>query len=525
MTTIRVEPKTLKSQEGHPPSDKTLTGFVSGDRRISAEQMTNRVARAATVLERHGVTPNDHVAVMLRNDFAFFEASYATQTLGAVAVPINWHYKGNEVGFILRDSAANVLVIHADLLGQIEGRVPDGCVVLVVDTPPEIAAAYGCQSATAPAGSSWNAAVESAQPWQGEPRAAAPSMIYTSGTTGKPKGVRRFAPLNPAHPAMTGVVNALGVAPGMRTVMCGPMYHTAPNVYGLLAGRLGDLVVLQPKFDAEELLALVERYAIDSLHLVPTMMVRLLALDANVRASYDISTLKCIAHGAAPCPPAVKRATIEWLGPIVNEYYGGTESAIVTACNSEEWLAHAGTVGKVTAGSVVKILDADGSELPRGEVGDVYVWNPGYGDFTYHDRDDDRAAIEKDGLVTIGDIGYLDDDGYLFLCDRRKDVIISGGVNIYTAEIEAELIQHPDVADCAVFGIPDDEFGESVAAAVQLRDGAVGDVDGIRAFLDERLASFKVPRTIEFGELPREDSGKVFKQKLRARYWPEGKAI
>jgi len=183
------------------------------------------------------------------------------------------------------------------------------------------------------------------------------------------------------------------------------------------------------------------------------------------------------------------------------------------------------TVQFFVAGSVVKILDADGSELPRGEVGDVYVWNPGYGDFTYHDRDGDRAAIEKDGLVTIGDIGYMDHDGYLFLCDRRKDVIISGGVNIYTAEIEAELIQHPDVADCAVFGIPDDEFGESVAAAVQLRDGAVGDVDGIRAFLDERLASFKVPRAIEFGELPREDSGKVFKQRLRARYWPEGKAI
>lgn len=507
-------------------SDKTKTGFISGDRHLTADQMAERVTRATTVLDDHGVAPNDNVAIMLRNDLAFIEATYATQALGAVPVPVNWHYKGNEVGFILRDSAAKALVVHADLLGQIDGRVPDGCAVLVVDTPPEIAAAYGCSEATAPTGSSWDTAIDAAEPWLREPRPAAPSMIYTSGTTGTPKGVRRFTPLDTDHPAILGTIGALGIAPGMRTIMCGPMYHTAPNVYGLLAGRMGGLVVMQPKFAAEELLQLVQRYAIDKLHLVPTMMVRLLALDPEVRTRYDLSTLTCATHGAAPCPPAVKHAMIDWLGPIVSEYYGGTETAIVTACTSEQWRTHEGTVGKVVDGCAVKILDSDGSEVPRGEVGEVYVWNPGYGDFTYHGRDDDRAAIEVDGLVTIGDIGYLDSDGYLYLCDRRKDVIISGGVNIYTAEIEAALIQHPDVADCAVFGIPDDEFGESVAAVVQLRDGAVGDVDGTRAYLNERLASFKVPRTVEFDDdMPREDSGKVFKHKLRARYWPEGRAI
>jgi long-chain acyl-CoA synthetase len=521
--TIRVERRDAENQAS---SDKSMTGFISGGRHVTADQMTDRVARAAAVLDRHGIAPKDHVAIMLRNDLAFFEASYATQALGAVPVPINWHYKGNEVGYILRDSAAEVLVVHADLLGQIGGPVPDGCAVLVVDTPPEIATAYGCPTATAPAGASWNAAIDAAEPWAGEARPPAPSMIYTSGTTGTPKGVRRLAPLDTTHPAMAGALGSLGIVPGMRTVMCGPMYHTAPNVYGLIAGRMGGLVVLQPKFDAVELLQLVERYAIDNLHLVPTMMVRLLALDANVRARYDVSTLTSATHGAAPCPPAVKHATIEWLGPIVNEYYGGTETAVVTACNSEQWLTHEGTVGKAIDGAVVKVLDADGTEVPRGEIGEVHVWNPGYGDFTYHGRDDDRAAIEVDGLVTIGDIGYMDQDGYLYLCDRRKDVIISGGVNIYTAEIEAALIQHPDVADCAVFGVPDDEFGESVAAVVQLREGAAGDVGGTRAFLNERLASFKVPRTVEFdSDLPREDSGKVFKHKLRARYWPEGRAI
>jgi long-chain acyl-CoA synthetase len=505
---------------------QALTGFISGDRHVTAEQMADRVARAATVLGGHGIAPHDQVAIMLRNDLAFIEASYAAQALGAVPVPINWHYKGDEVGFILRDSGAKVLVVHADLLGQTDGQVPDGCVVLVVDTPPEVSAAYGCPQESAPVGSSWNGAVASAEPCADSPYPPAPSTIYTSGTTGRPKGVRRFTPLDTGHPAMAGAISALGVAPAMRTVVCGPMYHTAPNAFALLAGRTGGLVVLQPKFDAEGLIHLVDRYAIDTLHLVPTMMIWLLALDPDIRARYDMSSLKRITHGAAPCPPSVKHAVIEWLGPIVDEYYGGTEVGIVTACNSEQWLTHEGTVGTVVDGCMVKVLDADGSEVQRGQIGDIYVWNPGAGDFTYHGRDRDRAAIETDGLVTLGDVGYLDDDDFLYLCGRSKDMIISGGVNIYPAEIEAALIEHPDVADCAVFGIPDDEYGESVAAVVQLREARVGDADGIRAFLRKQLASFKVPRTIEFNDnLPREDSGKIFKQKLRARYWPEGRQI
>jgi long-chain acyl-CoA synthetase len=501
---------------------QTIAGFISGERYRSAEELAQRVARAATVLDRFAVGVGDRIAIMLRNDLPFIEASYAASALGAIAVPVNWHYRGAEVSFILEDSGAKVLIVHADLLDV----VPAGFPMLVVDTPPEVASAYGLPVASAPPEHSWERMLAEAEPWAQDPRTAPASMIYTSGTTGKPKGVRRLAPLDPENPIVAAGLAVLGIAPAMRTVVCGPMYHTAPNVFALVAGRTGGLVVLQPKFDPEELLALVERYAIGALHLVPTMMVRLLRLPEEVRARYNLSSLRTVTHAAAPCPPEVKRQFIEWLGPIVNEYYGGTETGVVVACSSEEWLAHPGTVGKAMPGCAVKIFDEDGRELPAGEPGDVYLWNSGFGDFTYHGRDEARRTIERDGLVTVGDIGYLDDDGFLHLCDRRRDMIISGGVNIYPAEIEAELITHPDVHDCAVFGVPNEEFGESVAAVIALREGGDPDSDAIREFLGERLASFKVPRLIEFeSDLPREDSGKIFKRKLRERYWPAGRAI
>ena len=496
-------------------SPRTLTGFVSGDRHRSAAQLTERVSRAATVLDRLGVGRGDRIAIMLRNDIPFLEASYAAGTLGATAVPINWHYRRAEVGYILADSAAKVVVVHADLAD----RLPDGTPALVVDTPPEIVTAYGIEPATGEP--SWDAALAAAAPWTAEPCDAPSSMIYTSGTTGRPKGVQRFRSVDLTNPALIEQIGWLGVAPQMRTVVCGPMYHSAPNTFAILAGRAGGLVVFQSKFDPEMLLRLVERYAIDTLHLVPTMMVRLLRLPEEVRNSYDLSSLRSVTHAAAPCPPRVKRAFIDWLGPIVNEYYGGTETGVGVACDSAQWLAHPGTVGQPVGGADVRVLDPAGRRLGPGEIGEIYIRNGAAGDFTYHNHDDKRRAIERDGLVTIGDIGYFDDDGFLHICDRATDMIISGGVNIYPAEIEAELHLHPDVADCAVFGVPDDEYGESVAAVVQLRPGRVADADAIRTWLHDRIAGLKVPRFIEFGtDLPREDSGKIFKRTLRDRYFP-----
>jgi long-chain acyl-CoA synthetase len=254
--------------------------------------------------------------------------------------------------------------------------------------------------------------------------------------------------------------------------------------------------------------------------MVPTMFVRLLALPESVRARYDLSSLRWIVHAAAPCPPDVKHAMIQWLGPIVAEYYGGTETGPVVFCTSEEWLAHPGTVGRPIERATIRVLDADGSELATGESGEVYMWVDIWPDFTYEGDDAKRRAVERDGLVSCGDIGYLDADGYLYLNDRRSDMVISGGVNIYPAEIEACLLSLDGVRDCAVFGIPDDEFGEALAAHVEAHDETQLTADDVREHVRTHLAGYKTPRVVEFSDaLPREDSGKIFKRRLREPYW------
>jgi long-chain acyl-CoA synthetase len=256
--------------------------------------------------------------------------------------------------------------------------------------------------------------------------------------------------------------------------------------------------------------------------MVPTMFVRLNRLPEEVKRRYDLSSLKRIIHGAAPCPPDVKRAIIEWWGPVVCEYYGSTEVGTVTFCTSEEWLAHPGTVGRAVPTATVKVLDEQGRELPPHEPGEVYARLWSHTDFTYQNRDEDRRAIERDGLLTSGDIGYLDEDGFLYLCDRRRDMVISGGVNIYPAEIEYVLIAMPGVRDCAVFGIPDEEFGEALAAAVEPDGTRPLDQAAVRAFLSERIARYKVPKLVLFDPaLPREESGKIFKRRLRDPFWAD----
>ncbi len=360
-------------------------------------------------------------------------------------------------------------------------------------------------------------------PWQAPPLADRPSMIYTSGTTGVPKGVRRAPWAAEALASrQRGMVQCFGMAPDapVRTVITGPMYHVVPNICGLTAAHYGGLVVLQPRFDAEQLLALIERHRINTVHLVPTMFVRLLRLPDAVRDGYDLASLEFVSHGAAPCPPDVKRRMIEWLGPIIHEYYGATESGAVFYHDSHEALRKPGTVGRLVEGGRVEIHDAAGNALPAGEIGEIYLRLDGWPDFTYHNDDAKRREIERDGLITIGDMGYLDEDGYLFLCDRANDMVISGGVNIYPAEIEAVLIDMPGVHDCAVFGIPDEEFGEKLCAYVEPLDGAPLDAGTVQTYLKERIANYKVPKVVEFRtDLPREDTGKIFKRRLRDPYW------
>ncbi|HUK89021.1 MAG TPA: acyl-CoA synthetase [Blastocatellia bacterium] len=493
---------------------------------LTAAQLMERITRASAGFESLGVGFEDTVALLLRNDFPFFEASLAANFLGAHAVPINWHFQADECRYILEDSRAKVLVVHADLLPQIAPAIASDLHVLVVPTPEEIQAAYAIPEAACapPAGSViWDQWVDEQAPRAPGPLPSPSSMIYTSGTTGNPKGVRRepYTPESTARFAeMVETMFGLKAGTDVRTAITGPMYHSAPNAYGLWAAKTGSFCVLQPRFDPEDLLRLIERYRITHLHMVPTMFVRLLKLPDDVRHRYDLTSLRFVVHAAAPCSADIKRQMIEWWGPVINEYYGATEVGCVTYHTSEEALRKPGTVGRGAPGSIVRVYDDEGKVLGPGQIGEIYVRVSGFPDFTYNGLPERRAEVERDSLITVGDIGYLDEEGYLFICDRKRDMVISGGVNIYPAEIETALIEAPGVHDVAVFGIPDEEFGETLCAYIEPETGKEVTAGTIREFLSSRIAHFKIPRVIEFmSPLPREDSGKIFKRKLRDPYW------
>ena len=330
-----------------------MGGLISGSRTLSAEALADRSARAASGLASLGLGQGDLVALYLRNDLAFFEASGAAGLLGAYPTPVNWHYTPDEAAYLFENSGAKAIVIHADLIDPIREALPPGVPVLVVATPPEIAEAYGVDPAAVPEGFiDWSAWLEGFAPLAPSGAEAPGTIIYTSGTTGRPKGVRR-APPTPEQAALTGAVigRAFGfVGHGdpqdIVTVVTGPMYHSAPNAYGLASARLGATVILEPRFDPEELLQLIEKHRVTHLHMVPIMFHRLLKLPDEVKARYDLSSLRFVVHAAAPCPPPIKRAMIAWWGPVINEYYGSTEVSAVTFCTSEDWLTHPGTVGR-----------------------------------------------------------------------------------------------------------------------------------------------------------------------------------
>ncbi len=288
-----------------------------------------------------------------------------------------------------------------------------------------------------------------------------------------------------------------GLKPGARALLPGPLYHSAPNSFGLRAGRLGGALVLMPRFDPEEFLRVIDTEKIDTIFMVPTMFIRLMKLPEEVRKKYDMSSLRHIIHAAAPCPADVKRAMIEWWGPVIYEFYGSTESGAVTFATSEDALKRPGTVGKISPGAELRFIGDDGKEVPQGEIGEIYSRIAGNPDFTYHNKSEKRAEIDRDGFITSGDVGYIDTDGYVFICDRKRDMVISGGVNIYPAEIEAVLHAVPGVHDCAVFGIPDAEFGEALMAVVEPQPGVTLDMAAVRAQLKAALADYKVPKHIE----------------------------
>jgi long-chain acyl-CoA synthetase len=472
--------------------------LLFGEATPEPDEFERRVARGAGGLDALGIGDGDVVALLLPNSPDFVEAMFAARTLGAYYCPINWHFKADEAAFVVRDSGAKALVASPDLIEAVRSALPG--IPVITD---------------------WKSWRDGQAPYAGPARAPRGNMPYTSGTTGRPKGVRRAA-MNDAERrrAAESYLIALGIGPGMRGLVSAPLYHSAPNSYTLFAMQFAQQLVLEARFDAERTLALVERHRLDNLYLVPTMFVRLLNLPPDVRARYDLSSVRFVASTGSPCPPDVKRRMIEWWGPVFSESYASSEHGWVTLIDSHESLARPGCAGKPIGDTRIEILDEAGNPLPRGAVGMIYARQPAFADFTYNNNPEARAAMEKRGLWCVGDMGYLDDEGYLYVTDRKADMVISGGVNIYPAEIEAVLAAMPGVADCAVFGIPDEEFGESLCAAVQPVAGAALTADAVRAFIRERIAGYKVPRQVAFhASLPREESGKIFKRKLREPYW------
>ena len=468
-----------------------------------------------------GLQAGDCVAVVLPNGAEILELYLAALQLGLYLTPINHHLTAPEVAYIVEDSAAKVFVGSAHFAQACSGAMKE--LDLATDKRFAVGSMEGFR--------------DFAELGQGQPdtlpkdRTAGQVMNYTSGTTGKPKGVRRpLAPLDPDLVAtmMTGFLRMFDIGPEDGHVhLCGsPLYHTAVLVFCSSSLHMGHPVVVMDKWRPEEMLRLIEQYKVTQSHMVPTQFHRLLGLPEELRARYDVSSLRAMVHAAAPCPVETKRKMLDWWGDTIYEYYAATEGG-GTLVKPDEWRKHPGTVGRPWANSGIHILDDEKRDCPPGQAGTVYI-KLGAADFKYKDDETKTRDNRHEGHFTVGDIGYLDEEGFLFLCDRKADMIISGGVNIYPAEIEAVLLQHPKVADVAVFGIPNPDWGEEVKAVVEPVEGVeAGDAlaDDILAFSSDKLAKYKTPRSIDFSAaLPRDPNGKLYKRKLRDPYWKDQEA-
>ncbi|GAA2643468.1 acyl-CoA synthetase [Paractinoplanes durhamensis] len=458
-------------------------------------------------LQALGLVPGDTVAMLLPNGADLLAVEFATLQTGLYSVPLNWHLTAAEIAYILRDSGAKAFVAHerfAETAAASAGEVPHLFGVGEVPGFRPLAELDGPL----------------------HDRTSGALMVYTSGTSGRPKGVRR--PLTGADPYAVPQVSqwffglfGLTAEDGHVHLCCSPLYHTAVMNFAVISLQLGHPVVVMDRWDPHEMLRLIERHRVTHSHMVPTQFRRLLALPEKVRTGYDLSSMRVMIHGAAPCPHEVKRRMLSWWGPVVVEYYAASEGG-GTLITAADWLNRPGSVGQAWPGSRVRVLDPDGNDAATGQPGTVYLQ---MGDATFEYLGDAEKTRQswRGRMFTVGDIGYLDDDGYLFLCDRKSDVIITGGVNVYPAEIEGELSEHPAVADVAVFGIPHEEWGEEIKAVVQPEPGVPTGPEltaELQAFLAGRLAKFKLPRSVDYvEELPRDPNGKLYKRLLRDPYW------
>lgn len=477
-------------------------------------ELESRANRLAHFLRRAGLAVGDTVAVVMENNEHIHAAMWAARRSGLYYALVNSHLSADEIAYIVHDSGAKAVVASQatrPVCEHLSDKLPRGLprVALMADSELDGWERYPECVASVPS-----------TPIPDEREGQL--LQYSAGSTGRPKGIRR-----PPHPAgskptglSTPVFEALGVTAASVYMSPAPTYHTAPAMWTMAAQAAGATTVVMEGFDAEQALDCIERYGVTHAQFVPTMFVKMLRLPEQTRDRFDHSTLQRVVHAAAPCPPAIKRQMIEWWGPIIDEYYGSSEGAGISFIRGEDWLRHPGSVGKPMLG-VPHIVDDEGNELPAGEVGDIY-YEGGYPFEYLNDAEKTAAARSPQGWVTVGDVGYLDDDGYLYLTDRRHHMIISGGVNVYPQETEHALVSHPLVVDAAVFGVPDEVMGQSVTAVVQLVDFAQatpGLASELLAWLRDRLAHYKCPRSLHFeSQLPRSDAGKLYKDGLIEKY-------
>ena len=464
-----------------------------------------------------GLEPGDSIATLLPNGIEAVEVYLAALQAGWFLTPVNFHLAGPEIAYIVDNCEAKAFIAHARFAEAAQAAADE------IELPKEARfAVRGDVAGFRPFGE-----LTDGQP-TGTPsdRTAGVTMHYTSGTTGRPKGVKRS--LSGLDPDVSAELYAMflalfGIPEDGDNVhlVAAPNYHTAVTTFGGNSLQAGHTIVQMDKWEPEETLRLIDRYGVTHTHMVPTMFHRMLALPDGVKEKHNVSSMRWAVHAAAPCPVDVKRRMLEWWGPVIYEYYAATEGG-GTLVTPEEWLEKPGTVGKPWPIARVKVLDDDGRELAPGEIGTVYM-HMDTGSFEYKDDPDKTAASHEGDFFTVGDMGYLDADGFLFLCDRKSDMIIAGGVNIYPAEIEGELLTHPKVGDAAVFGIPDPDLGEQIKAVVEPAPGVEAGDDlaaEIMEHLRPRLGKYKWPRSVDFiDEMPRDPSGKLYKRRLRDPYW------
>lgn len=490
----------------HAESIPNKTAVICGDRALDYAALSRRASRAANVFTGLGLREDDRVAWMSFNSIEGSEIGNGLRRAGMIIVPVNYRLRGSEIAYVINDSGARIAAAgpdHVDAMNDARAEVGgDVKFVAVGDRVPEGWLSY-------------RALMEHAQDsFAGGDASLLASMIYTSGTTGNPKGAWRPNGVDVAN--VLQVMSIFELEQSDVHLYCGPGYHSGVGFFGALHTLLGSTIVIEPKFEADEALDLIERHRVTTTFMAPTLLKRL--VDAQERKPRDVSSLRAVILGAAPCPYPLKVRAVKAIGNVLWEFYGATETGVNTVLRPEDQLRKPGSCGTAVPGQEIRIARDDGSEASPGEPGELMVRNTWLAEY-YHRPEATKNSLH-DGFFSVGDVAYRDEEGYYYICDRRIDMIISGGANIYPAEVEAVLHAHPSVMDAAVIGVPDDEFGEAVKAVVQLRPGARATSEELIEFCAERIAGYKKPRSVDFvDELPRDAAGKLLKRRLRERYW------